>query len=92
MAISAYRRSESNRQFYIVEDKEENELPVDQRRGAKRVFRTSGNTVIVCAITSVIAYIILIYLVLRLNVDPKASRKPSKQIQNLSGAIALGST
>ncbi|KAK6333628.1 hypothetical protein TWF730_003813 [Orbilia blumenaviensis] len=92
MAISAYRRSESNRQFYIVDNKEENELPASQRTGAKRVFRTSGNTVIVCAVTSVLAYIVLIVLVLRLNVDPKVPKKSSRQMEALSNAIALGST
>ncbi|KAF3931193.1 hypothetical protein ABW19_dt0205505 [Dactylella cylindrospora] len=78
MGISAYRRSESNRQFYIVEDKEDNELPADQRQGTgKRVFRTSGNTVIVCAITSIFAYIVLIVLVLRLKVEPSPIGKHS---------------
>ncbi|KAF3931053.1 hypothetical protein ABW20_dc0104981 [Dactylellina cionopaga] len=89
MAISAYRRSESNRQFFIVEDKEDNELPESQRSGAKRVFRTSGNTVIVCALTSVLAYVVLIVLVLRLRVEPKPLPGPSKgkQIEDLRNAI-----
>ncbi|EPS35676.1 hypothetical protein H072_10926 [Dactylellina haptotyla CBS 200.50] len=91
MGISAYRRSESNRQFYIVEDKEENELP-EGDRSRKRVFRTSGNTVIVCAGTSFLAYCVLIILVLRLDVEPKVPEHPSKALKQLAHAIALGST
>ncbi|KAK6523227.1 hypothetical protein TWF694_006119 [Orbilia ellipsospora] len=86
MGISAYRRSQSNRQFYIVENKEENDLPEHMRTG-KRVFRTSGNTVIVCALTSVLAYTALIVLVLKLSVEPKPINIPSKEQENLSNTI-----
>ncbi|KAJ6256518.1 hypothetical protein Dda_8380 [Drechslerella dactyloides] len=81
MAISVFRRTESNRQFYIVENKETNELPETQRTGGKRVFRTSGNTVIVCAVTSILAYTTLLVLVLRLTVDTKPTSIP---VENLS--------
>ncbi|KAK6330491.1 hypothetical protein TWF696_003382 [Orbilia brochopaga] len=90
MAISVYRRSESNRQFYIVENKEDNELPEGQRGGAKRVFRTSGNTVIVCAVTSVFAYITLIVLVLRMTVETKSGPTEARQLENLSDTLAMG--
>lgn len=69
MIISVYRRRESNKQFYIVENKENNQLP-EEEQGPKRVFRTSGNTVVVCAFTSVIAYLSLVVLVLKLKVEP----------------------
>ena len=75
MAISAYRRSESNKQFYIVEDKEARTRQDDGtgENGRKRVFRTSGNTVVICAVTSMLAYIALIVLVLKLKVIPSTS-------------------
>ncbi|KAF3919869.1 hypothetical protein ABW21_db0201358 [Orbilia brochopaga] len=90
MAISVYRRSESNRQFYIVENKENSDLTDAQRGGAKRVFRTSGNTVIVCAITSVLAYVTLIVLVLRMTVENKSRPTEAQQLENLSDALAIG--
>ncbi|KAF3921029.1 hypothetical protein AA313_de0201087 [Arthrobotrys entomopaga] len=86
MAISAYRRSQSNLQFYIVENKEEIDLPENQRTG-KRVFRTSGNTVIICAITSMMAYTALMVLVLRLSVEPKPLSVPNRMQENLSNTI-----